>query len=97
MNNKIVNYFIKKSGVYGHFEGELPWADCEMPLKPAMAKLVGAKSESEINILNFLTVNLHLLMITFYEPTKTRFKILIEDKAFPSDHVCCFLFSFFSL
>lgn len=74
-----------KMGVFGHLEGELPWATCEDPLRPAMAKIVGAKTD-EVNVLNFLTVNLHLMMISFYQPTAKRFKILLEDKAFPSDH-----------
>lgn len=52
-----------KSGVHGHLEGELPWACCEDPLRPSMAKLVGAAHIDEVNIMNFLTVNLHLLMV----------------------------------
>lgn len=74
-----------KIGVHGHVLGELPWATCEDPLRPAMAKLIGA-SIDEVNLMNFLSVNLHLLMVSFYQPTEKRFKILIEDKAFPSDH-----------
>lgn len=74
-----------KMGVYGHMEGDLPWATCEEFLRPQMAKIVGA-SMDEVNVLNFLTVNLHLMMISFYQPTDKRFKILLEDKAFPSDH-----------
>lgn len=74
-----------KIGVHGHLEGDLPWATCEDVIRPSMAKVVGARTE-EVNLMNFLTVNLHLMMISFYQPTKTRFKILLEDKAFPSDH-----------
>ncbi|CAF0890984.1 unnamed protein product [Brachionus calyciflorus] len=74
-----------KIGVYGHFEGELPWAECNEPLRPAMARLVGAKTE-EVDLMNFLTVNLHLMMVSFYRPNEKRFKILLEEKAFPSDH-----------
>lgn len=78
-----------KIGVHGHLEGDLPWATCEDVIRPSMAKVVGARTE-EVNLMNFLTVNLHLMMISFYQPTKTRFKILLEDKAFPSDHVNLF-------
>ncbi len=46
--------------------GELKWAECDEPLKPAMARLVGATSTDEVNILNFLSVNLHLLMVRFF-------------------------------
>lgn len=52
-----------------------------------MARLAGAASPSEVQIANSLTTNLHLMMIPFYRPTKQKFKILIEAKAFPSDMV----------
>lgn len=73
-------------GVFGHFEGSLPWASSEEQGRALMANIVGAKPE-EICIMNSLSVNLHLLMISFYRPTSLRFKVLMEDKAFPSDHV----------
>ena len=71
-------------GVEGHFVGRRPWVSYHQPLAPLLADIVGAK-EVEVVAMNSLTTNLHLLMATFYRPTKTRFKILIEKAAFPSD------------
>ena len=71
-------------GVRGHFGGDFPWVSYHEPLAPLMASLVGA-SVDEVVTMNTLTVNLHLMMATFFRPTKSRFKILIEDHAFPSD------------
>ncbi|XP_064597186.1 kynureninase-like isoform X2 [Liolophura sinensis] len=71
-------------GVIGHFSGESPWSLCDEKLDEVMGKLVGAKP-GEVAIMNGLTVNLHLLLISFYRPTPQRHKILLESKAFPSD------------
>ena len=71
-------------GVEGHFKPENPWISYHEKLKENMASLVGAHS-SEIAIMNTLTVNIHLLMVSFYNPTKERFKIICEHGAFPSD------------
>ncbi len=70
--------------VEGHFYAEKPWWDYHERLAEPLAKVVGALPE-EISVMNTLTVNLHLLMVSFYRPTTTRFKILCEEKAFPSD------------
>src|SRR5262249_1309821 len=61
-----------------------PWYTYHEPLREPTARLVGAKPV-EVICMNSLTVNLHLMMATFYRPTKSRFKILMEDPAFPSD------------
>ncbi|XP_041637835.1 kynureninase [Cheilinus undulatus] len=74
-----------KSGVHGHLEGSRPWAWAENNIEEMMADVVGAKPE-EVALMNGLTVNLHLLLLSFYKPTAARHKILLEDKAFPSDH-----------
>ncbi|KAM4559508.1 kynureninase isoform 1-T2 [Odontesthes bonariensis] len=74
-----------KIGVHGHTSGSRPWAWAENNLEELMAKVVGAKAE-EVALMNGLTVNLHLLMLSFYKPTAARHKILLENKAFPSDH-----------
>jgi kynureninase len=73
-----------KFGVEGHFLAKNPWLSYHELLTEKMAKLVGALPEETV-MMNQLTVNLHLLMVSFYRPTKQRFKILCEAKAFPSD------------
>ena len=70
--------------VEGHFYAEKPWWDYHERLAEPLAKVVGALPE-QISVMNTLTVNLHLLMVSFYNPTQKRFKILCEEKAFPSD------------
>ncbi len=77
-------------GVHGHFEGDQPWNLYENFNKPIMANLIGAKLE-ETGLMNFLSVNLHLLMVSFYQPSKKRFKILMEHQAFSSDIVSFYL------
>lgn len=71
-------------GVEGHFEAKNPWLDYHTLLTQSMAKVVGAKP-IEVVVMNTLTANLHFMMVSFYRPTKTRYKILIESDAFPSD------------
>ena len=71
-------------GVEGHFEAKNPWMPYHEYLTGSMAKVVGAKP-IEVVIMNTLTTNLHLLMVSFYQPTKTKYKIVIESDAFPSD------------
>ncbi|KNC80487.1 kynureninase [Sphaeroforma arctica JP610] len=76
----------QRRGVQGHFDdSERRWVDIAEQSAGDMAKIVGA-DESEVVIMNTLTVNLHLMLASFYTPTDTRCKILIENKAFPSDH-----------
>ncbi|KAF2274135.1 kynureninase [Westerdykella ornata] len=76
-------------GVFGHFmkwdEGLPPWLHMDDATKEQTAKLVGAWP-SEVVLMETLTANLHLLMASFYRPSKDRYKIIIETKAFPSDH-----------
>jgi kynureninase len=74
----------QKYGVEGHFVGKQPWWQFRKPIKPMLAKLVGAEP-SEIAIMNNLTTNLHLLLVSFYQPKGKRTKVLMEAGAFPSD------------
>lgn len=71
-------------GVEGHFHAQNPWMPYHEFLTEAMARVVGAKP-IEVVVMNTLTVNLHLMMVSFYQPTAKRYKILIEYDAFPSD------------
>lgn len=70
--------------VEGHFKGDEPWFDYHRLLTGAAARIVGAK-ESEVVVMNQLTVNLHLMLVSFYRPEGKRFKIITEGGAFPSD------------
>ncbi|KAL4998005.1 pyridoxal phosphate-dependent transferase [Aspergillus recurvatus] len=90
---KYIDYYLRTwaiKGVTGHFthhEDELlpPFVDVDSAGAKLMAPVVGAL-ESEVAVMGSLTTNLHLLMASFYRPTPERYKIIIEGKAFPSDH-----------
>jgi len=71
-------------GVEGHFHAKHPWMPYHRLLTQQTAELVGAQPH-EVVVMNSLTVNLHLMMASFYRPSKTRHKIVIERGAFPSD------------
>jgi len=74
----------KTHGVEGHFMGDLPWMDYHKFLTEQSAHVVGAMPK-EVVVMNTLTTNLHLMMVSFYRPDATRFKIIMEAGAFPSD------------
>ncbi|XP_006086938.1 kynureninase [Myotis lucifugus] len=74
-----------KMGAYGHDIGKRPWITGDETIAGLMTDIVGA-NEKEIVLMNTLTVNLHLLLLSFFKPTPKRYKILLEAKAFPSDH-----------
>jgi kynureninase len=76
-------------GVEGHFRGARPWAHIDETVTGLTATLVGAESADEVAVMNSLSVNMHLLLCTFYRPTDQRHKIIIEDNAFCSDNVRC--------
>lgn len=71
-------------GVEGHFHARNPWFSYHQDFSASLARIVGAKPD-EVVAMNSLTVNLHLLMVSFYKPTKKRHKIIMEAGAFPSD------------
>src|SRR5205814_7987102 len=73
-----------KLAVDAHHAAGTPWYTYHEALREPTARLIGAKPV-EVICMNSLTVNLHLMMATFYRPTQSRFKILMEDPAFPSD------------
>ncbi|MFT5512879.1 MAG: kynureninase [Bacteroidia bacterium] len=71
-------------GVEGHFDGKNPWFYYHKFFAESTARIVGANPQ-EVVVMNNLTVNLHLMMVSFYRPTPTRYKIIMEGGAFPSD------------
>jgi kynureninase len=70
--------------VEGHFYADKPWWDYQERFAGPLSGIVGAKP-IEVTVMNTLTVNLHLLMVSFYQPTAKKYKIICEEKAFPSD------------
>jgi kynureninase len=73
-----------KLGVEGHFHAQNPWVPYHEMLAAPTARLVGALPE-EVVVMNSLTVNLHLMLVSFYRPKGARNKIVVESNAFPSD------------
>src|SRR5437868_11342858 len=71
-------------GVEGHFRGRSPWYSYHELFREPGARLVGAEP-GEVVFMNSLTVNLHLMLATFYQPTRERYRILTDEPAFPSD------------
>ena len=88
---KITESFVKQElddwkalGVEGHFQAQNPWLPYHEFLSESYSKIVGSK-KSEVIAMNTLSVNLHLMMVSFYRPNETKNKIIIEGDAFPSD------------
>src|SRR3954452_78348 len=73
-----------EQGVEGHFRGDTPWYSYHELLRGPAARLVGARPD-EVVFMNGLTVNLHLMLATFYRPAEGRFRILIDEPTFSSD------------
>lgn len=82
LNKQLDNW--QNLAVEGWFDGDSPWMFYHKELKQLMAPIVGAKP-TEVCPMNTLTVNLHLLMVSFYQPKGKKFKIIMEAGAFPSD------------
>ncbi len=74
----------KNLGIAGFLKAKNPWMHYQEYFTTSLAKIVGCK-ENEVTVMNALTVNLHLLLLTFYKPTSAKFKIIMEAGAFPSD------------
>lgn len=73
-----------EKAVDGHFHGEEAWYGVRKKSKPTLGRILGAL-DHEVVAMNNLSVNLHLLMVSFYQPSPTRYKIIVEAGAFPSD------------
>lgn len=81
--DEVINDWAKLA-VEGHFYADKPWWDYHERFAVPLSGIMGAKP-SEITVMNTLTVNLHLMMVSFYRPTPKKYKIICEEKAFPSD------------
>lgn len=86
MREQVLNQLDKweHEGVEGHFTEPTPWLTIDDTVKESMARLVGALP-CEVVMMNSLTCNIHMMMVSFYQPTTVRHKVLMEKKAFPSD------------
>lgn len=82
LNEQLSNWQLL--GVEGWFDGDDPWLSYHQKLTPMLSAIVGA-NEREVTVMNSLTVNLHLLLVSFYKPSIKKYKILMEGGAFPSD------------
>jgi kynureninase len=82
VNDQFTNW--KELAIEGFFDGNDPWLNYHKKLTGTLSNILGAKKD-EVTVMNSLTVNLHLLMVSFYKPNNKRFKIIIEGGAFPSD------------
>ncbi|HEY4062875.1 MAG TPA: kynureninase [Puia sp.] len=74
----------RKHAIGGYLHAQNPWMTYQLPFRSPLSKIAGCLPE-EVTVMNALTVNLHLLLLTFYRPTASRYKILMETGAFPSD------------
>ncbi len=74
----------RRSAVKGHFEGKAPWMHYHKDISEVMSGMVGARP-SEVTLMNTLSINLHLMMVSFYRPEGRRRKIIVEHGLFPSD------------
>jgi kynureninase len=87
--NEYINEEMKKwqqFGVEGHFKGKRPWLTIDEKCNDLLAQhIIGAQSQSEISTMNSLSINLHLLLTSFYQPTNERYMIIVEEAAFCSD------------
>lgn len=82
-----------REGVLGWFsssDSEEAFRDAEKGPLEGLAMLLGAASATEVVAMNALTINLHLMLVAFYRPTQERYKIIVEEDAFPSDMVLCY-------
>lgn len=82
INEQLLNW--QEHGVEGWFHPDAKWLEYHLQLKQPLSKILGTKAE-EITVMNSLTVNLHLMLVSFYKPTQKRCKIIMEGGAFPSD------------